>query len=247
LPRSEIKSRSEALDKAPKMAKHPARREGDDMRLWPWTRKTEANPVSGLPGDRDMQGAVEGHRRFRQRFEADKQFYEKLAQEQRPNLLWIGCSDSRVVPDIITGSDPGTLFVVRNIANIVPPAGHAEASVGAAIEYAVLHLGIDDIVVCGHSGCGGVQAMQSPVPPAETHLTRWVALGHTHAAADLDAAVKANILMQRNNLLTYDFVQERVAAGNLVIHGWLYDLSKGDLLAYDDEAQRWRTLGDADG
>ncbi len=224
------------------------------MKLWPWGKKAAAHPAQApgsaasgraLPEDKDVRGAVEGFRRFRQQFSADKAFYEKLAEHQAPNMLWIGCSDSRVVPDLITSADPGTLFVVRNIANLVPPAGSGDASVGAAIEYAVLHLGIDDIVVCGHTGCGGVKAIHTHAQ-VEPHLRRWIANGHVGAAQTTDEAVKANILAQRENLLTYDFVRERVEAGNLVLHGWLFDMSEGDLLAYDFEQGQWRTLGDAD-
>lgn len=219
------------------------------MKLWPWQKKSDKpeNHATSLPADKDVRGAVEGFRRFRQQFAADKAFYEKLAEHQQPNLLWIGCSDSRVVPDIITSSDPGKLFVVRNIANIVPPSGAADASVGAAIEYAVLHLGIDDIVVCGHTGCGGVKAMKDGLPGEEAHLHRWVRYGDIMSAGTVEDAVKSNILAQRNNLMSYDFVRERVEDGRLAIHAWLYDMGEGDLLAHDDETRHWRTLGDADG
>lgn len=216
------------------------------MKIWPWGKKPEQKQVaspSALSDDEDVRTAVHGFRRFRQQFEADRAFYEKLAESQKPNMLWIGCSDSRVVPDIITSADPGTLFVVRNIANLVPPADSGDASVGAAIEYAVLHLGIDDIVVCGHTGCGGVQAMHAG-KTVEPHLQRWMAHGSAGgAAATLDDAVKANILAQRENLLTYPFVRERAEAGQLTLHGWLYDMAEGDLLAHDGESGAWRTLG----
>jgi carbonic anhydrase len=115
--------------------------------------------------DLDIKDAVEGYRRFRQRVERDKAFYAGLAKaKQKPKLLWIGCCDSRVVPAQITSADPGELFEIRNIANCVPPSGSGDDSVGAAIEYALGHLWIDDIIVCGHTGCGGLQALLEPIP-----------------------------------------------------------------------------------
>lgn len=209
-----------------------------------WKSKQPAAPsgLSGKLADEDVRGAVEGFRRFRQQFAADREFYQNLARQQKPNLLWIGCSDSRVVPDTITGAGPGSLFVVRNIANIVPPAGAGDGSVGAAVEYAVLHLEIDDIVVCGHTGCGGVKAMQDGVPASETHLHRWVQYGAIPPGLSLTEAAKANILVQRDHLLTYAVVRERVAAGALNIHEWLYDMEQGDILAYDGGSESWRNL-----
>jgi carbonic anhydrase len=204
--------------------------------------------------DLDIAGAVEGHLAFKRQFERDREFFKSLAQsKQKPRLLWIGCSDSRVVPAQITSADPGELFEIRNIANIVPPLSAGSTSVGAAIEYAVVHLGIDDIVVCGHTGCGGLAALRSPDAPAPGgHLGRW--LEHTRPAHALIAAarlrpdlrpvetVKAHIHFQIDNLLTYPVVQAAMAAGRLGVHGWLYDMEKGDILAYDREQGDWRGL-----
>ncbi len=219
---------------------------------WFWKSKKPAPaavPQSGALADEladaDVREALAGYRRFRRQFEEDKAFYSKLAGRQEPRLLWIGCSDSRVVPDIITSADPGSLFVVRNIANIVPPAGSGEASVGAAVEYAILHLGIDDIVICGHTGCGGVEAMQEGVPGEESHLHRWVGLASIPAGLTPLDAVKHNILAQRDNLLTYAPVRERVETRALNIHEWLYDMEHGELLAYDGETGGWRPLSEA--
>jgi carbonic anhydrase len=194
------------------------------------------------PEQTALKETVEGLRKFRQKFEADRTFYQRLAETQQPKFFWIGCSDSRVVPDLITSALPGKLFVVRNIANIVPPAGSPDASVGAALEFAILQLNVDDIVVCGHTGCGGVQAMLAKDAVREPNLKRWIAYGRIGAAANPEDASKANILAQRDNLLTYAFIRERVEAGTLALHGWLYDMTKGDLLAYDEEADAWRSL-----
>ena len=129
--------------------------------------------------DLDIKDAIEGYERFRPQFERDRAFFKASpTKKQKPRLLWIGCSDSRVVPAQITSADPGELFEVRNIANCVPPADADDDAVGAAIEYALGHLGIDDIVVCGHTGCGGIAGAAEPIPPARGASR---ALGRVHA------------------------------------------------------------------
>lgn len=204
--------------------------------------------------DLDIKDAIEGYERFRQQFERDRSFYKSLAtKQQKPRLLWIGCCDSRVVPAQITNADPGELFEVRNIANCVPPAHSDDECVGAAIEYALGHLGIDDIVVCGHTGCGGIHALSQSIPPGrEAHLGRWVE--YTRPAHDLiraagvaaneriDATIKAHIQFQLDNLMTYDAVRTGVAEGRVSIHGWLYDMEKGEIFAYDPKSGEWHGL-----
>lgn len=204
--------------------------------------------------DDDLQDTVEGYQRFREQFEKDKAFYIALAaKKQRPRMLWIGCCDSRVVPSQITSAEPGELFEVRNIANCVPPQGSDDDSVGGAIEYALGHLGIDDIVICGHTGCGGLQALSEPIPPdREAHLGRWVE--YTRPAHNLIRAarvpeaermmetIKAHVQFQLDNLKTYPAVSDGLAAGKLAIHGWVYNMDKGEVLAYDPELGEWRDL-----
>ncbi len=204
--------------------------------------------------DLDIADAIEGHERFRLQFERDRAFYQSLAtRKQKPRLLWIGCCDSRVVPAQITSADPGELFEIRNIANTVPPFGAHDDSVGAAIEYAVGHLGVDDIVVCGHTGCGGIAALDETIPPErEAHLGRWVE--YTRPAHLLvDAArvpeperhietVKAHVQFQLDNLMTYPAVRDGVVAGTLGVHGWLYEMEHGRLVGYDPNLGEWRDL-----
>ena len=206
--------------------------------------------------DPDIKDAIEGHERFRAVFERDRSFYQGLAQrKQKPRLLWIGCSDSRVVPADITGADPGELFEIRNIANSVPPAGHGDISVGAAVAYALEHLGIDDIVVCGHTNCGGVAALaQGEMTGADPHLSRWIDL--TRPAHRLMRAarvpeaerpletIKAHVQFQIDNLKTYPIVAARLAQGQLGLHGWLYVMETGEILAYDPEHGDWRPLSE---
>jgi carbonic anhydrase len=195
-----------------------------------------------------------GHRRFKERFEDAREVFVKLAKEgQQPKVLWIGCSDSRVVPEHITGAEPGELFVMRNIANMVPPFGTGAMAVGAVIEYAILHLHVSHVAICGHTQCDGIKALEGHIDLArEPHIARWVELARP-ARAQVEASgipeearyletIKANVLLQLENLRTYDCVREAITAGQLTLHGWLYDLHSGDLLAYDDESGQWGAL-----
>jgi carbonic anhydrase len=212
------------------------------------TTKTDEHGI-----DLDIKDAMEGYERFRQRFERDRNFYTRLANsKQKPKLLWIGCCDSRVVPSQITSADPGELFEIRNIANCVPPAG-TEASVGAAIEYALGHLGVDDIIVCGHTGCGGIEALLETAPgePA-AHLGRWV--DYTRPAHELVraagieprnrlmATIAAHIQFQLDNLMSYEIVRRGVEDGRVGVHGWLYDMETGEVVIYDRNRGEWREL-----
>ncbi|MBI1386607.1 MAG: carbonic anhydrase [Rhizobiales bacterium] len=223
-------------------------------------RPGDDRPAGGLADiDPDIADAMEGHARFREAFERDRAFFRNLATaKQKPRLLWIGCSDSRVVPAQITGADPGELFEIRNIANSVPPAHAYDDSVGAAIAYAIEHLGIDDIVVCGHTGCGGIGALlDTDHIEGDQHLRRWINLTRpAHAlirAAGLegperhDEVARAHVQFQIDNLMTYQSVADGVAEGRLSIHGWLYDMNEGRLLAYDPREGLWRDLLEAAG
>ena len=199
---------------------------------------------------------ISGHRRFREKFDSEHEVFERLAEEgQNPKVLWIGCSDSRVVPELITGADPGELFDVRNIANIVPPAPTIACATGAAIEYAVLHLEVSHIVVCGHTECGGIKALESP-PPASTepHIATWLELAQPARERVLESdvpepehyleTIKLNVLMQCANLRTYPCVAEREQSGGLSIHPWLYDLHTGEIHEYDEKSTRWGAVAE---
>lgn len=191
-----------------------------------------------------------GHRRFLDQQQADdKALFEQLAREgQRPTTMYIGCSDSRVIPELLTDTGPGTLFVVRNIANVVPPAEAAGLSVGAAVEFAVRILGVNQIVVCGHDRCGGVLTAlddRRGIEPG-TDLFRW--LGHLmpaveqaratdeHGAALVARAVEANVRAGMTNILTFPSVTQAVAEGRVTIHGWVYDITDAQLRIWQDDA-----------
>lgn len=177
-------------------------------------------------------------------------FLDQLASEhQSPDTLYIGCADSRVIPELLTTSAPGELFVVRNVANLVPPADHAHSSVGAALEYAIQALHVSHIVVCGHYGCGGVKAMIEGVAPSMPELKSWLSEATLANAAARERtadseeqwrdAVEENVLDQLANLPSYPCVRDRLAAKTLTLHGWVYDL-KGGLHVYDHDAGVFR-------
>jgi len=197
---------------------------------------------------------IDGYRKFRERYRSDHEVFDRLAEEgQEPKVMWIGCSDSRVVPELITGADPGELFIFRNIANVVPPASSAACATGAAIEYAVLHLGVDHIVVCGHTECGGIAALAAdPDPENEPHIVSWLELAQPAREAVLAAGVaddeiyietiKTNVLQQLDNLRSYPCVTEAERARRLSLHGWLYELHTGVIRAHDAATGRWHRV-----
>ena len=200
------------------------------------------------------QSLINGYRKFREKYESDHAVFDRLADEgQDPKVMWIGCSDSRVVPELITGADPGELFDLRNIANIVPPAGSNSCATGAAVEYAVIHLGVDHIVVCGHTECGGIAALAAePDPATQPHITSWLDLARPARARVLAAEVpegdvyletiKANVLIQCDNLRTYPCVAAAEQDRTLTIHGWLYDLHTGTFRAFRPETGDWESI-----
>ncbi len=169
----------------------------------------------------------------------------ELAQGQHPGLLYIGCSDSRILPSHILDAHPGTVFTTRNIANIVPPYAaleQGETAVAAVLEYAVLHLKVSDIVLCGHSCCGGMQAL-AHAHALEPGLRAWLTYAEDaqervpadlSGAAQLDALIEANVLLQVEHLRSYPFIAEAEQAGTLRLHAWVYDLATEQVRAYDE-------------
>jgi len=183
--------------------------------------------------------------------------FAHLALGQAPDALFIACSDSRVVPNAFASADPGDLFVIRNIGNIIAPADKSgvsasDESEGAAIEFSVLKLNVRDIIVCGHSECGAMQAaLGGDVPEHYSHLRSWlrhanVALERHRAGHAPDRSLKPhnqlsqlNSLSQREHLMTYPAVRDAVAAGRLRLHAWWFDITGADVYAYDDALGRF--------
>ncbi len=175
--------------------------------------------------------------------------FARLAQAQTPHTLFIACADSRVVPELITQSEPGELFVCRNIGNIVPAYGEMLGGVSAVVEYAVVALGVDHIVVCGHSGCGAMKALAHPedkaldAMPTVTSWLRNAAAArsvvctlhpHLQGEAIVEALVEQNVLTQLGHLRTHPSVVARLARGDLTLHGWIYDIGSGQVEIIDE-------------
>lgn len=200
-----------------------------------------------------MRQLLDGHATFRREFAAGAgPFLQKLASEhQSPGALYIGCSDSRVVPELLTSSAPGELFVVRNIANAVPPLRDADASVGAALDYALEVLHVEHVVVCGHYGCGGVKAVLDGHKKLKKMASLYEWLDHlapSILASRIElvdpeeqwrAAVEANVMQQLVNLTTFPTVRRRLEAEELWLHGWVYDLHSGGVAVFDPAGERF--------
>lgn len=197
-----------------------------------------------------MRELLDRHAEFRRKIpRTARKFLRALASEgQSPDALYIGCSDSRVVPEILTRSSPGALFVVRNVANVVPPLTHPHASVGAAIEYAVGHLHVPHAIICGHYGCGGVQAAVDGVEHLEQAglptLARWLSdvavLVEPVKALGVRRAVEENVERQLDHLMSYPCVAAALARDEIELHGWVYDLHSLELWVYDADADVFR-------
>lgn len=188
-----------------------------------------------------MPDLTEGVARFhRDVYPAKADLFAHLAAHHAPSTLFVGCSDARVVPELITGSEPGELFVVRTAGNLVPAYTPGADGVAASIEYAVAVLGVSDIVVCGHSACGAMTALAEgrdlTAAPAVAGWLRHADAARAVSGADassVDALVRHNVLAQLANLATHPAVARALAAGTVKLHGWVFDIATGgvDVLA----------------
>ena len=203
-----------------------------------------------------MEKILSGVNRFRhQVYNENRAFYQQLAvKQQKPIALFITCSDSRINPNLLTQTEPGDLFLLRNAGNIVPPQG-AGGGEAATIEYSVEVLGIREIIVCGHSQCGAIQALLDGRQMAHLpYVKDWC--GHAEATrriveqrnqgltnAELAvAAAKENVLVQMNHIDTHPCVAARLVTDELKIHGWYYDIGAGEILQYDAERHSWEPI-----
>lgn len=190
-------------------------------------------------------------------FSSHRSLFEELAETgQKPETLFITCCDSRVVPNLITTTAPGELFIVRNVGNIVPSVAHGLlGGVSAAIEYAVEVLQVGTVIVCGHTNCGAIDAILHP--ERVKHLpwvSRWLAesaripslieerYGNLEGEARMNAAVQENVLVQLENLRTFDFVNKRLAAGTLKMNGWVFQIATGEVYDYDPVREQFLQL-----
>ena len=180
-------------------------------------------------------------------FPKRKELFEQLVKGQSPRALFIGCSDSRVDPNLITQTEPGELFICRNAGNIVPPHSNHTGSMTASIEYAVGALNVPHVIICGHSACGAMSGVLQPQSVGDLpHVADW--LGYVRAAAltmeakgadlspkdKLDLLIRENVVLQLIRLRTHPLVAARLAAGKLELHGWVYDIQGGGVQVWDD-------------
>jgi carbonic anhydrase len=202
-----------------------------------------------MSDERPIRRLLEGVLRFHDdEFPRDHIIFEHLASGQHPHTLFITCADSRIVPELITQTAPGELFVCRNIGNIVPPYCDSSCDVSAVMEYACTELKVSEIVVCGHSDCGAMKGLQRPVStehmPAVTSWLRNAAVVRERVQTtrpDLEgpeaiqALVEQNVRTQFANLRTHPSVAARIAEDNIEMHGWVYDIGAGTIGVFDSE------------
>ncbi|MBA1437746.1 MAG: carbonic anhydrase [Epsilonproteobacteria bacterium] len=201
---------------------------------------------------------AEGNKLFRAYFKKNRESLQELVKGQKPKALFIGCSDSRVIPDLMLQTNPGDLFVVRNVGNFVPPYKpdedfHATAS---AIEYAVSVLKVQEIIICGHTHCGACRHLYEPIEDDSLiHTRKWLELGESAKKsallslgnnADKEELLrlteKLSVVKQIENILTYPNVIKRFEAGALHIHGWCYDIENGKIEYYNADAYEFLPL-----
>ena len=219
-----------------------------------------ARPPAARDGSR-IQRLLTGVRLFRRKvYPQHREDFARLAEGQHPSTLFIACADSRVVPEMITQTQPGELFVCRNIGNIVPAYGEMLGGVSAVVEYAVCALGVSDIVVCGHSDCGAMKALAHPrenpldgMPTVQSWLRNAAAAHsvvttlhpHLQGEAATQALVEQNVLTQLGHLRTHPSVAARLAQGTLALHGWVYDIASGSVAVFDEQSRRLVTAEQA--
>ncbi len=207
-----------------------------------------------------IKSLAKNHKKFKESYgKKYVDLFKELAQKgQAPKSLFIGCSDSRVVPNLITNTDPGEIFVTRNIGNFIPPydAEIKSCATAAVIEYALMHLQVANIIVCGHTHCGACEALFHDIPnnDDESNLRKWMSygeesreqaealIGQANHKKLLRATEKFNVIEQLNHLLTYPAVKHKVHAGELHVMGWFYHIESGNLDYFNPVEYRFLPL-----
>jgi len=204
-----------------------------------------------------LSRVVEGIHHFQNNFfGTQREMFERLAQRQEPIALFITCSDSRIDPCLLTQTQPGELFILRNAGNIVPAYTDASTDGGAAtIEYAVKVLGVRDIILCGHSCCGAMKGLLQPEDLSELPAVRgWLEhasatrriirerYGHLSGDALLMATIEENVLVQIESLMTHPAVSSALKAGMLNVHGWVYKIETGEVYDFDPQRHQFSPL-----
>lgn len=203
-----------------------------------------------------MQKLIAGLHHFQRNiFTTQRELFERLAGGQSPDALFITCSDSRINPNLITQTEPGDLFILRNAGNIIPPYGASVGGEAATIEFAVAGLGVKDIIVCGHSHCGAMKGLLDESLVAETPAVKsWLqhaeitkrVIRENYKGLEgeqlMSACVQENVLAQLENLKSHPSVAARLASGRLNLHGWVYKIETGQVFAFDPTAGQFLPL-----
>ena len=204
---------------------------------------------------------LEGFKRFRHNiYDENRVLFDRLTKHgQSPKTIVVGCCDSRVDPAIVTDCDPGDLFIIRNVANLVPPFetnGNYHGT-SAALEFGVCNLEVENIIVLGHAQCGGIHALMNQVPGTEQHegfVPSWMnvasharnrVLSRMHGEPlekQARACEQEAILVSLDNLLTFPWILERVAQKKLTLHGWYFNLEQGELLRFNPDSNRFEVF-----
>lgn len=202
-----------------------------------------------------MRKLIQGIVDFRENLTDERRaLFAKLALGQKPDALFIACSDSRVVPNLFASTNPGDVFVVRNVGNLIPPAfplSH-EASAQSALEFSVCSLGVSDIIVCGHSECGAMKALVEGIDPLQwPYFSSWLKYGNesllklqsgftlNHTLSLYNQLSQVNVLQQMEHIKSYSFVQERIEKKSIRIHGWWFDIAQADVYCYEPSCHQF--------
>jgi carbonic anhydrase len=202
---------------------------------------------------------IQGVQKFQRRVFGEKEsLFKMLGEGQSPLALMITCSDSRINPNLLTQTEPGELFILRNAGNLVPPYSDVPCGEAATIEYALHHLHVRDVIVCGHSRCGAIHGLLSPAAlDAMPQVKRWLEFARpvldripredkTHTPASLlGVAIEQNVLVQVDHLKTYPVVQAALAAGKLRLHSWVYHFEMGKVTVHVPGKDRFVPLEEA--
>lgn len=190
-------------------------------------------------------------------YPARRDLYEQLAGGQAPETLFITCSDSRISPNLVTSTEPGEVFIIRNAGNIVAPHTKQTDGGSATIEYAMAALKVRHVVVCGHTGCGAMGAAMDPSGlDALPHVKEWI--GYAQAAVQVTneiaggksddekmlTLIQQNVLLQLQHLRTHPYVASALAAKSVQLHGWVYDIKTGEVTAYDERDDRFEPVAE---
>lgn len=202
-----------------------------------------------------MKKLINGIVEFRKNLTQDsRDLFAKLALGQKPDTLFIACSDSRVVPNLFASTNPGDLFVIRNVGNLIPPDSYSgcDASAPAALAFSVFNLNVKDIIVCGHSECAGMQALAQGLDSLTCpHLKSWLKYGQEsvdrvkrgfvlNSSLSLHNQIsQANVLQQMSHIASYPFIKERIEKGELRIHGWWFDIPLADVYCYESQLNQF--------